>query len=219
MNFRNTIKKNTPEYIWNFLRTLKFNYLRILYRTFGRKYHPGETSKAKNRRLEEGFFDKFCKGNGLDIGFGGDPVVEGVQGYDFEHGDAQYLNGIRNNFYDFVYSSHTIEHLDDPYLAVKNWFDKVKPGGYLIIYLPHRDFYEKKKELPSRFNPNHKNFFLIDRDEKPDTIGIVPLVEKVLNNYKIIYVRECNTGWTIKDPEIHSNGEYSIEIVIQKNTN
>ena len=84
------------------------------------------------------------------------------------------------------------------------------------IYIPHRDLYEKRKSLPSRWNKDHKRFFLLDKDEGPDTIGIVPLIQQVLSNYEIIYAKECNKGHTITDPQKHSNGEYSIEVVIRK---
>jgi len=105
-----------------------------------------------------------------------------------------------------------------PYPAegLKNWFRVVKPGGYLIIYLPHRDLYEKKKYLPSRFNPTHTHFFLIDKDDPPDTLGMIPLIERTITNYEIIYIKECSEGHTILDPLIHSDGEYSIEIVVRK---
>ena len=156
------------------------------------------------------------QGSGLDIGFGGDLVVPNAKGWDFEHGDAQYLKGLNDEQFDFVYSSHTLEHMQDHAVALKNWYRVLKKGGYLIIYIPHRDLYEKKKTLPSRFNPNHTAFFLIDNDEAPDTIGIIPLIKRNLNNYEIIYAKECNEGHTVSDPELHSNGEFSIEVVLKK---
>ena len=210
------LKKILPASIWKILRWGKKNWLILTYRSVGRPCKPAETSKARERRLKENFFNLYCKGKGLDVGFGGDLIIENAEGYDFEHGDAQYLKGKKDNTYDFVYSSHTIEHLPDPSEAIRNWFRIVKPGGYLIIYLPHRDLYEKKKTLPSRFNPNHFHFFLVERDEKPDTIGIIPLVERSINNFELIYVKECNEGHTITDPLVHSDGEYSIEVVIRK---
>jgi len=210
------LRKVLPMSIWKILRVLKKYWLIIKYRTIGRPLNLAETSKAKNRRLKENFFDLYCKGKGLDVGFGGDLITNEAEGFDFEHGDAQYLRGKKDNTYDFVYSSHTIEHLPDPSIAIKNWFRVVKPGGYLIIYLPHRDLYEKKKTLPSRFNPNHFNFFLLDKDEEPNTIGIVPLIERSVKNFELIYAKECSEGHTITDPMIHSDGEYSIEVVIRK---
>ena len=120
----------------------------------------GETGKAQNRRKREGFFEKYCQGEGLDIGCGNDPVVDGVYGWDLMNGDAQYLKGVEDDSLDFVYSSHCLEHMIDVRIALYNWFRVLKAGGYLILYIPHRDLYEKK-ELPSRFNPHHKHMFIL----------------------------------------------------------
>ena len=46
----------------------------------GRKRSRGETHKARARRAREGFFERYCRGHGLDVGYGGDPVVPGVVG-------------------------------------------------------------------------------------------------------------------------------------------
>lgn len=121
----------------------------------------GETGKAQARRQREGFFEKYCQGEGLDIGCGNDPVVDGVYGWDLMNGDAQYLKGVEDDSLDFVYSSHCLEHMIDVRIALYNWFRVIKTGGYLILYIPHRDLYEKKKELPSRFNPHHKHMFTL----------------------------------------------------------
>jgi SAM-dependent methyltransferase len=216
MNIKTKLKDISPNKIWSFLRWAKKNLLIFIYRYIYRPYHPGETTKAHSRRLKENFFNLYCRGNGLDIGFGGDLISENAEGFDFEHGDAQYLTNIKDNKYDFVYSSHTLEHLPDPYLSLKNWTRVLKPAGYLIIYIPHRDLYEKKKTLPSRFNPTHMNFFLPDRDEPPDTIGVRQMIERTNINFEIVYIKVCDEGFSIKDPLIHSNGEYSIEIVLKK---
>jgi len=82
--------------------------------------------------------------------------------------------------------------------------------------LPHRDLYEKKNTLPSRFNPTHLHFFLPDMDEKPDTLGVLPLINKSISNYELIYIKVCDEGFSIKDPLSHSDGEYSIEVVLRK---
>ena len=210
------LKNFLHESIWNILQWGKKILLAFKYRFIGRPFVPGETTKAYSRRAREGFFEKYCEGKGLDIGFGSDLITEDAKGYDFEHGNAQYLKWIKDSSYDFVYSSHTIEHLPDPAEGIKNWYRVVKPGGYLIIYLPHRELYEKKKTLPSRFNHDHRHFFLIDRDEVPDTIGMIPLIERTLKDFVIVYAKDCNEGHTITDPEIHSDGEFSIEVVIRK---
>ncbi len=215
--FRERIQKITPKPLWSVFSKLKLSYLRYAYLHGNRPINIAETSKAKNRRLNERFFEKYCNGKGLDIGFGGDLILPDAQGWDFEHGDAQYLTGLKDESFDYVYSSHTLEHVFNAGITLKNWYRVLKPGGFMILYLPHRDLYEKKKTLPSIFNPTHQRFFLINENETPDTVGIVPLLQSTLQNFTIIYAKECNEGHTIKDPLIASNGEYSIELVIKKN--
>ncbi|PLX78354.1 MAG: SAM-dependent methyltransferase [Desulfuromonas sp.] len=153
---------------------------------------------------------------GLDIGFGGDLVSPNARGWDIEHGDAMSLDGLRDESFDFVYSSHTLEHMPDLAMALKNWWRVVKPGGYLILYVPHRDLYEKKIELPSRWNLDHKHFFLPNKDEAPATTGVLPLLQRSIQGFELIYLRVCARGHTITDPLLHSNGEYSIEAVLRK---
>lgn len=182
----------------------------------GRKPAPGESSKARGRREREGFSEKYCKGNGLDVGYGGDPVVPNVRGWDFEHGDAQLLHGLDDESFDFVYSSHLLEHLPNVELALNNWSRVLKPGGFLILYLPHRDLYEKKEHLPSRFNDDHAHFFLPDRDELPDTLGVLPLIKRVLTEHELIYCKVCDEGYVNPGDDLPSEGEFSIELVIRK---
>ncbi len=191
--------------------------LKLKIKIIGRAYIPGETSKAKKRREREGFFEKYAKGKGLDIGFGGDPVTPNVRGYDFEHGDALYLDGLKpNEKFDFVYASHCLEHMPDPGLALQNWWKRVKHGGYLIFAVPHRDLYEKKKELPSLWNQDHKYFYVPEKHEHPHTKGVKQLINESLEDHKIIYVKTCDEGYQYVGKEAESTGEYSIEAVIKK---
>ncbi len=217
------LKKITPVWLWNLLRAIFHAILCQLqnlkmwrFRVFGRPYRWLESSKARPRREREGFFEKYCQGKGLDIGYGGDPIVKGARGWDMEHGDAQHLAGLDETQFDFVYSSHTIEDMPDCELALRNWWAPLKPGGFLILYLPHRDLYEKSTRLPSKWNRAHQHFFLIDADEEPDTLGLLPLLQRAVPDGEIIYARICDEGHTITDPTIHSDGEYSIEAVIRK---
>ncbi len=193
-------------------RYVIFGHLPLL----GRKRSYGETYKARKRRQREGLFERYFQGKGLDIGYAGDPVVEGVQGWDFEHGDAHYLNGLEDSEFDFVYSSHLLEHLPELELALENWWRIIKPGGYLILYLPHRDLYEKRKTLPSRFNDDHAHFFLPDRDELPDTRGVRPLLSRVLPDAVIERCEVCDENYNNPGDELPSEGEYSIEVIAKK---
>lgn len=216
MKLINKIKHSTPKTLWPLLEKAAVIYKKIKYRIVNRHHQPRETTKARPRRINEGFFEKFCHGKGLDIGYGGDLLCENCRGWDIEDGDAQFLNGLANSSFDFVYSSHTLEHIADSKLALSNWWRVLKPNGYLILYLPERDLYEKKKTLPSRWSASHKHFFLLDKDQLPDTLGIVPIVNSSCRNSRIIYARICDHGHTITDPYLQSDGEYSVELVAQK---
>lgn len=185
----------------------------------------GETSKARDRRNLEDFFEKYRVGKGIDIGCGDDPVTPYCERWDLSispHMDATLMRGIPNDKFDFVYSSHCLEDLERPDIAIQNWYRILKPGGYLILFLPHRDLFEKRKTLPSSGNKNHKHYFLIDRDEPPATIGLIPFLTRTLKDYDLIYVKKCDEGYNYKIVEnggftsVIANGEFSIEAVIRK---
>ncbi len=59
---------------------------------------------------------------------------------------------------DCVFSSHTLEHIEDYEASLADWWRVVKPGGYLILYLPHRDWYPNRG-MPGA-NPDHKHDFV-----------------------------------------------------------
>lgn len=130
-----------------------------------------ETSKSIKRRFNIGaFHNRYFVGHGIDIGGGEDsleryveifPRLERVYHWDIDQGDGQYLNGISDEFFDFVYSSHSLEHMEDPYLAFTHWIRVTKAGGYLINTVPDEDLYEMG-QWPSR-NPAHKWSFTIHK--------------------------------------------------------
>jgi ubiquinone/menaquinone biosynthesis C-methylase UbiE len=41
--------------------------------------------------------------------------------------------------YDFIISSHVLEHFPDPIKALKEWYRVIKPGGYIFAIVPHKD--------------------------------------------------------------------------------
>ncbi len=56
--------------------------------------------------------------------------------------DVSHLPALSSNFFDFVFSSHTLEHIENWQSALKEWWRLVKHGGHLILYLPHPVLYE-----------------------------------------------------------------------------
>ena len=50
-----------------------------------------------------------------------------------------FLRKIPSNFYDFVISSHVIEHIANPFLALSEWLRVLKDGGLILLVVPHKD--------------------------------------------------------------------------------
>lgn len=53
--------------------------------------------------------------------------------------DATDLSGVATGSYDFLLSSHVLEHLANPLRGLHEWMRVVKEGGALVLILPHRD--------------------------------------------------------------------------------
>ncbi len=53
--------------------------------------------------------------------------------------DAVDLTGINNENYDFILSSHSIEHIANPFKALSEWLRVLKTGGLLLLVTPHKD--------------------------------------------------------------------------------
>lgn len=114
----------------------------------------------------------YLRGRGLDIGAGDFKVLPHVISVDNMHHnqafgfrfkpdvacDAARLDIFASQSMDFVYSSHTLEHIEDPAAALKEWWRVLKQGGNLILYLPHKDFYPNIGQEGA--NPDHKHDFL-----------------------------------------------------------
>lgn len=59
---------------------------------------------------------------------------------------------------DAVFSSHLLEHIKDPGSALAEWWRVIKPGGYLVLYLPHAELYPRCGHPMA--NPDHKHDFM-----------------------------------------------------------
>jgi ADP-heptose:LPS heptosyltransferase len=103
-------------------------------------------------------------------------------------GDAQF---------DCVFSSHLLEHIVDYRAALAEWWRLVRPGGTLILYLPHRDHYPRIGTEGA--NPDHKHDFA------PDDIAQA--------------MASSRAGWSLERNETRAGGqEYSFLQVYRKRT-
>lgn len=53
--------------------------------------------------------------------------------------EASDLYGISNNKYDFLLSSHNMEHLANPLKTIQEWKRVVKPNGSFLFILPNKE--------------------------------------------------------------------------------
>lgn len=192
-----------------------------------------ECSKSIPRRLSQvNFLNKYFVGNGIDIGGKPDPLylykelfpkLKDIKTWDLDDGDAQFLYTVDNNHYDFVHSSHCLEHLNDPYEGINNWFRVIKNNGYLIITVPDEDLYEQGI-FPSTFNKDHKWTFTINKKKTWSTksINIFDLLNSLGDSAIIEKIELLNSTYRYDLPRYDQTltpiAECGIEIIVRKAT-
>ena len=146
-----------------------------------------ETNKSYEYRVKKGYGEYF-QGRGLDIGCGNAPlssrifngITELVE-YDNEEGtslinDGNTCSNLEDNSFDFVYSSHCLEHMDDPYSSFRHWIRVCKPGGTLFVSVPHEVLYEKCM-WPSKFAPHYSSWTLEWESDLPKSVNVLKFIE------------------------------------------
>ena len=64
---------------------------------------------------------------------------------------------IESGSYDCVIASHCLEHIANPIKALLEWKRVLRPGGLLLLILPHRDHTFDWRRPVTPFNPLHQN--------------------------------------------------------------
>jgi len=152
-----------------------------------------EASKTREMmgELEENIF----KGDGIDIGCGLDPIMPTARAFDMDDGDANEITKYVGKQYDYVFSSHCLEHMNNPLNAIAEWWKLVKKDGHLIFTVPDEDLYEQGY-FPSLFNDDHKYTFTISKRDSwsSKSYNILDLV-KTLDSSELIKVELQDTGF------------------------
>lgn len=192
-----------------------------------------ECSKSIPRRLaDSNFVNRYFVGEGLDIGGRPDPLalyrslfrqMGAVRTWDLEDGDAQDLATVRDCQFDFVHSSHCLEHLVHPPVGLKNWLRVIKPGGYLIVTVPDEDMYEQGI-FPSTFNKDHKWTFTIYKSKSwcERSLNIIDLIRDLGKSAELLRLEQLSTTYRFDLPRYDQTltpvGECGIEFVVRKRT-
>lgn len=165
--------------------------------------YPSETSKIRDQVIG------YCQGNGLDIGHGGDPIKPTAITIDLPEGmancgdhptnivgDARTLPWFRDDSLDYIYSSHTLEDMEDMNGPLYDWVRVLRPGGRLVLILPDQKRYEKHcRDHEMEPNPSHKHLDLC--------LALARQMVLLHGRLRIIH-------------EFQENGGYSFGIVCEK---
>ena len=190
-----------------------------------------ECSKSIPRRLcDPNFSNRYFVGEGLDIGGRPDPLtlyrslfaqMASVRTWDWEDGDAQFLTSLQDGQFDFVHSSHCLEHLVDPRVGLKNWLRVVRPGGYLVATVPDEDLYEQGV-FPSTFNKDHKWTFTIykNRSWSQRSLNVVDLIRDLGEDAELVRLEQLSATYRFDLPRYDQTltpvGECGIEFIVRK---
>jgi SAM-dependent methyltransferase len=180
----------------------------------------GEASRTFNEKLRNGFFSTYMAGEvTIDVGYRGAfddavPILPHALGVDLDYPgyDGKKLP-FPDESVDTVYSSHMLEHVTDFRATIWDWHRVVTPGGFIVCVVPHQFLYEKKRQLPSLWNADHKRFYTPASLLREFETSLQP------NTYRVRHLRDNDEGYTYGiGPEAHSGGGYEIELVVQKIT-
>ncbi len=190
-----------------------------------------ECSKSIQRRLaDSNFLRRYFVGNGLDIGGKPDPLslykelfplMNSIRTWDWDDGDAQFLEGIADESLDFVHSSHCLEHLVEPAEGLCNWLRVVREGGFLIITVPDEDLYEQGV-FPSTFNRDHKWTFTIFKSKSwsDRSINLLDVVRQLDPAAELVRIEQLSANYRFNLPRFDQTltpvAECGIEMVIRK---
>ena len=158
-----------------------------------------ETGKAAIRRGFDRRYIRYLSGDGIDIGSGDDPLsaymelfplIKSCRSWDLANGDAQFMEGVANDTYDFVHSSHCLEHLDSPFNALYQWIRICKPGGHLLITVPDEDLYEGGVWPSTWAGTGHKRSFTISKHSSwcHASVNVLSLLEGFNDRVSILKI-------------------------------
>jgi SAM-dependent methyltransferase len=190
-----------------------------------------ECSKSIPRRLADANFSRrYFVGRGVDIGGKPDPLalyrplfekVTDVRTWDLEDGDAQLMAGVPDGHFDFVHSSHCLEHLVDPMAGLAQWLRVTRAGGHLVITVPDEDLYEQGT-FPSTFNRDHKWTFTIHKRASwsERSLNVIDLVLGLGEQAELVRLEQLSATYRYDLPRYDQTlapvGEIGIEFVVRK---
>lgn len=90
--------------------------------------------------------------------------------------DASNLSSVADRTYDFILSSHNLEHFANPVKALQEWKRVARPRGGMVIVLPHYSKTFDHRRTPTSIDHIFEDF---ERDTQEDDLTHLPeILEK-----------------------------------------
>ena len=123
---------------------------------FNEKKYPIFQSKGNAAQYAIPFAKQVCKGVGYDIGCMKEEwAFPGSTPVDLVFNNGYHAKNLPVNNVDYIFSSHCLEHILDWVSVMDYWYDTLKIGGVLFLYLPD---YSQEYWRPWN-NKKHFNIF------------------------------------------------------------
>jgi SAM-dependent methyltransferase len=85
--------------------------------------------------------------------------------------DGSDMSIVADNSYDFVLSSHNLEHFANPVKALKEWQRVTRPGGGLVLVLPDGAYTFDHRRQPTQVSHMLEDY---ERDTQEDDLAHLP---------------------------------------------
>jgi len=154
---------------------------------FNGQSYPAFQAKGNAAKYAIPFAQEICSGIGYDIGcMKVEWALPGAIPIDISFKDGYHANNLPKQGVDYIFSSHCLEHITDWVDTMDYWYNTLKSGGTIFLYLPD---YSQHYWRPW-FNRKHKNIFTpnIIEDYMKDKgyINIFKSGVDLLNSFMII---------------------------------
>ena len=110
---------------------------------FGDNEYPMHQAVGHAAQFAIPFAKYYCKGVGFDVGcMKKEWAFPGATPIDISFGDGYHATNfplLGEQVVDYIFSSHCLEHIPNWMEVLEYWYDKLKFGGVLFLYLPHYD--------------------------------------------------------------------------------
>ena len=99
--------------------------------------------------------------------------------------DGVNISSVKNENYDFLFSSYCLEHIANPLKALKEWLRIIKTDGHIILILPEKSCCSDHKRNISSFSTILSQYY---KDIGEDDLSTLP---EILENHDLSMDMPC----------------------------